>query len=56
LIEVKAYSLTTRHEAFVKIKQEILLEIYQIVLDAGAEMALPTTSVEVLDQYTKRGR
>lgn len=47
LIEVKAYSLTTRHEAFTKIKQEILLEIYRIIHDAGAEIALPRTSVEV---------
>ncbi len=39
-IEIKAYTLSTRYEDFMEIKQELLLHVHQIIESAGAEMAI----------------
>jgi MscS family membrane protein len=44
-IEVEAYTLSTRYEEFMEIKQKILLEIYDIVVKSGADMPYPTSYV-----------
>jgi MscS family membrane protein len=47
-IEIKAYTLATRYEEFMELKQKILLEIYNLVAELGAEMPYPTTTVNVV--------
>ena len=44
-IEVKAYTISTREETFLALKQAILLRIYAIIQDEGAEMPFPITEV-----------
>lgn len=44
-IETRCYVNVTRYEDFLKVKQEILLDISQIVESEGASMAFPTSEV-----------
>lgn len=46
-LEVKAYTLNTRYEEFMEIKQKILLEIFQILAKRGADFAYPTVTVNM---------
>ena len=46
-LEVKAYTLSTRYEEFMEIKQKILLQIYEILESRGAELAYPTMTVRM---------
>ena len=41
-LEIKAFTLATRYEEFMEIKQKILLEIYDLILESGAEIAFPS--------------
>lgn len=52
-IEVQAYTISTRYEKFMQIKQEILLEIQALMLRSGVEMPFPTMSVAI--QQPDRG-
>lgn len=45
-LEVKAYTLCTRYEEFMEIKQKVLLEIYRIVKKYNGDLAYPTITVE----------
>lgn len=44
-IEIKAYTLSTRYEEFMAIKQEILLKIYELVEGLGAAISIPSMEV-----------
>lgn len=46
-IEVRAYTLSTRYEEFMEIKQKILLEIHRILLQAGAEIPCPSLELSL---------
>jgi len=46
-IEIKVYCLCTRYEDFMEMRQEILMQIYRIIYEAGAEMPNPTMSVVI---------
>jgi len=46
-IFVRVYTLETRYEQFLGIKQEILLQIKKIIDANGADIPFPTTTVEV---------
>ncbi len=46
-LEIRAYTLTTRYEEFMEIKQKILLEIYHLIHKSGASIALPSLSFEL---------
>ncbi|MBS0624769.1 MAG: mechanosensitive ion channel family protein [Verrucomicrobia bacterium] len=50
-IEVKAYSLSTRYEDFMEIKQKVLLEIYQIISRHNADLAFPTITIDMPAKY-----
>jgi len=39
-IGIKAYTLSTRYDDFMEIKQTLLLQVHQIIENAGAEMAI----------------
>ena len=49
-LEIKAYTLATRYEEFMEIKQRILVQIHNIVIKAGAEIPYPTSTVEMSDR------
>ncbi len=44
-IEIKAYVLSTRYDAFMEIRQELLNEVYQIIQRAGAEIPYPAMEI-----------
>ncbi len=44
-ISIDAHCLATRLEEFSRVKQEILLRIYEIIMASGAEIPCPTTNV-----------
>jgi MscS family membrane protein len=46
-IEIKAYSLKLRYEDFMKTRQEILIQIYGFITEAGAEMPNPTMDIHL---------
>lgn len=39
------YTLQTRYEKYLAVKHEILISIYKELIDAGAEMAIPTFAI-----------
>ncbi len=51
-IEVKAYCLSTRYEDFMEARQEILIQIHRIIIEAGAEMPNPTIDIQLKNQPT----
>lgn len=46
-ISVSAYTLTINTEGFAEVKQDLLFKIYDILTKHGAEMAFPTTQLEI---------
>ncbi len=44
-LEIKAYTLSTRYEDFMKVRQRVLLDVADLIRSAGAEMPLPTSEV-----------
>lgn len=46
-IYIEVYTLTTRYEGFLAVKQEILFDIQKVISDAGAKMPFPTTTVDL---------
>ena len=46
-ILIRVYTLETRYEQFLGIKQEILMQIKKIIESAGADIPFPTTTVEL---------
>jgi MscS family membrane protein len=46
-LEVKVYILCTRYEDFMEVRQEILMQIYRIIEEAGAEMPVPIMQVNL---------
>lgn len=46
-IEIKAYSLSTRYEDFMEARQEILMQVYRIITESGAEMPNPTIDLNI---------
>lgn len=49
---IYTFTRTTNWVKFHKIKQDVLLKIYQIISDSGAEVAFPTSTVHVPDDVT----
>jgi MscS family membrane protein len=49
---IYTFTRTTNWVKFHKIKQDILLKIYQIISDSGAEVAFPTSTVHVPGDVT----
>ncbi len=52
-ISVRAYTLTIDTEGFGEVKQDILFKIYDILLSYKAELASPTTILEMPQNLTK---
>jgi MscS family membrane protein len=46
-IYIEAYTLATRFDAFLAVKQEILLNIQRIISDCGARIPFPTTTLDM---------
>ena len=53
-IEISAYVLTTTGIKFSALKQELLLSIAEIISQEGAEIAIPTSIVEIHDGIKKK--
>lgn len=45
-LSIEAYTLTTRYDHYVALKQEVLLLVYDVVMAKGGEMPLPTIQVK----------
>lgn len=48
---IDAYSLSTRYDEFLGVKQEILQQLYEVILSHGAQVSYPKTQVELI--YSK---
>ena len=46
-IHIEAYTLATRFEDFLKVKQEILLRIWEILKSHQAEISIPTSNLHI---------
>ena len=46
-LEIKAYTIATRYEEFMEVKQDVLLQIYATIAKLGADLAFPTMSVHL---------
>ena len=46
-IYIDTYTITTHHEDFFTVKQQILSDVYRTILSHGAEIPLPTSAVHV---------
>ena len=46
-VHVSAYTLTINTEGFAEVKQDLLFKIYDILNKHGAEMAFPTSVLEL---------
>ncbi len=48
-IYIEAYCLETELDAFMAIKQELLMRIYEIITQHGVEMPFPTSTIEMVE-------
>jgi len=47
---IDVYTLTTRLDQFLNVKEDILQKVYKIIISHGADVSYPTTSIDLTDR------